>query len=91
MSYVVFVDENGSPVTVSAANPLPTTGAGGGGLQASDITATAPVTWNSSTTTIAVTKAAHVANADPTSLATLAASVDALRTALVTAGLMAAS
>jgi hypothetical protein len=37
------------------------------------------------------TQAAFVADADDTSLATLAAAIDALRDSLITAGLMAAS
>ena len=37
------------------------------------------------------TQAAFVANADPTSLATLAADIDELRDSLIAAGLMAAS
>ncbi|MET7321519.1 head fiber protein [Streptomyces sp. NPDC005549] len=47
---------NGATVNVSTDNPLPVTMAGGdSGMQPTDITATAPATWDPGTSTIGVT------------------------------------
>lgn len=54
MSRITFFDEDGNEVFVTASTPLPTTGSGGGGLQATDITATAPAEWNNTTNTISL-------------------------------------
>lgn len=52
MTLVRFLSETGELVPVSAANPLPVSGAGG--LEASQISATSPATWDAETATIGV-------------------------------------
>ena len=48
--------QNGATINVSADNPLPVTAVGGdSGMQPTDISATAPATWDPATSTIGVT------------------------------------
>ena len=55
MSILTFRNEDGEFVTVSPENPLPVSGAaGGGGMTPEEITAAAPATWDPETRTIGV-------------------------------------
>lgn len=54
MARISFINADGDEVYASAANPLPTSGSGGGGLQPTDITATLPAQWDNTTNTISV-------------------------------------
>src|SRR5690625_957200 len=49
---IEYINDEGIVVIASEANPLPVELAGGGGMQPSDINATSPIQWDSSTTTI---------------------------------------
>lgn len=54
MGYLYF-HRDGKPVEVSERNPLPVTGAGGGGgMTPEEISATAPATWDPDTATVGV-------------------------------------
>lgn len=101
MGYLYF-HRNGKPVEVSERNPLPVTGAGGGGgMTPEEITATAPATWDAETSTVGVdvgTGAAQVAAGDHThdaaaiTAGTLAAArVPNLAASKITSGTLAAA
>lgn len=55
MSTLAFRNSEGKYVEVGPDNPLPVSGAGGGGMLPEDITASAPATWDAETQTIGVT------------------------------------
>jgi hypothetical protein len=54
MSYLYFKNSDGDMVAVSADNPLPTSGSGGGGVALTDISAALPATWDSEAGVIGV-------------------------------------
>ena len=55
MPDIYYTNGAGERVAVSAANPLPVSGGGGGGgMTPADISATAPATWDETTSTIGV-------------------------------------
>lgn len=55
MAIIHMLTPDGDIVPVNADNPLPTSGAGGTGMQPEDIIATAPATWDPETSTVGVT------------------------------------
>jgi len=78
-------DNPGRMILVSTDNPLPVTG--GGGMQPSDVNATAPLDWDSATSTMSLSPAGAVA--DATDEASAVTQLNALLASLRAAGIIA--
>src|SRR5690625_5286156 len=78
---IEYINDEGIVVIASEANPLPVALAGGGGMEPSDISATAPVQWDSSTKTISFDDSGYAKKTDlPTTVAELSDSGDYAKT-----------
>lgn len=64
MTLLHYLGDDGKPVAVSAANPLPGAG-GGGGMTPDDISADAPATWDAETSTVGVDLGSGASQAAP--------------------------
>src|SRR5690625_3297668 len=78
---IEFLNDDGVLVIASDANPLPIAMVSGGGMEPSDISATAPVQWDSSTKTISFDDSDYAKEDDiPTTVAELSDSGDYAKT-----------
>lgn len=59
MTLLHYLGDDGNPVPVSASNPIPMAGGGGGGMTPEDITAAAPLSWDPGTATMQVSVGAQ--------------------------------